>query len=98
MNLLPGVFNMLPGSPLDGNRVLHELIWWVTGDPERATTAATAAGQILGGLLAGMGILRVLNGRSDSVLRLPPRVHCVLAERLKGLRAADVMARAPVLG
>jgi CBS domain-containing protein len=103
-----GVFNLLPGSPLDGGRVVHGLIWWHTGDRERATRASARAGQILGSLIAGLGIFQVLNGHPDglwlllvggflTVTAAAERVHGVLAERLQGLRAADVMAREPAL-
>src|SRR6185312_3977604 len=65
MNILLGVFNLLPGTPLDGGRVLHGLLWRHTGNRERATRAATTSGQVLGALLAGTGILLALHGRLD---------------------------------
>jgi Zn-dependent protease/predicted transcriptional regulator len=108
VNVMLGVFNMLPGSPLDGGRVLHGVIWWALGDRERATRAAAGAGQILGGLLAGLGIFLVLKGRPDGLWLLlvggflgfaagAERVHGVLAESVQGLTAADVMSREPAL-
>ncbi|MFF4775975.1 site-2 protease family protein [Microtetraspora fusca] len=60
MNLLLGVFNMLPGAPLDGGRVLHALVWWRTGDRFRADRAAARAGQGLGLLLIAAGVAEVL--------------------------------------
>jgi Zn-dependent protease len=57
MNILLGVFNLLPGTPLDGGRMLHGLLWRHTGNRDRATRAATTSGQVLGALLAGTGIL-----------------------------------------
>jgi Zn-dependent protease len=57
MNILLGVFNLLPGTPLDGGRALHGLLWRHTGNRDRATRAATTSGQVLGALLAGTGIL-----------------------------------------
>ena len=50
VNVVLGVFNLLPGSPLDGGRVLHGLIWLGSGDRRRATRAATGAGQLVGSL------------------------------------------------
>jgi Zn-dependent protease len=41
------VFNLLPGLPLDGGRVLRALVWRLSGDPHRATVAAAWAGRVV---------------------------------------------------
>jgi Zn-dependent protease len=46
-NLVVGLFNLLPGLPLDGGRMFRAGIWKVTGQPGRATVAAAWAGRVL---------------------------------------------------
>jgi CBS domain-containing protein len=108
MNILLGVFNLLPGTPLDGGRVLHGLLWRHTGDRDRATRTATTSGQVLGALLAGTGVLLALHGRLDGLWLLlvgwflagsasAERAAAIITGRLAGLRVADVMSAPPVV-
>ncbi len=46
-NLIVGAFNLLPGLPLDGGRMLRAVIWKVTGRPGTSTIAAAWAGRVL---------------------------------------------------
>ena len=46
-NLLVGIFNLLPGLPLDGGRIFRAGIWRVTGKSAQATVAAGWAGRVL---------------------------------------------------
>lgn len=55
INLLLGVFNLLPAAPLDGGRILHALVWAVTRDRWRAGKLAAAAGVGFGGLVVLLG-------------------------------------------
>jgi Zn-dependent protease len=48
INIAVGVFNLIPGFPLDGGRILRALVWWVTGNEHRATRIATTMGQLVG--------------------------------------------------
>jgi Zn-dependent protease len=52
-----GTFNLLPGLPLDGGRVLRGLLWKWTGSLERATRMAATAGRFLGYLFILQGII-----------------------------------------
>jgi Zn-dependent protease/predicted transcriptional regulator len=55
-------FNLVPGYPLDGGRVLRSLLWWKSGDAERATRSAAVTGQVVGGLFVALGIVQFFFG------------------------------------
>lgn len=62
INISLGVFNMLPGFPLDGGRVMRAAVWGLTGSYWRATQVATRSGQVIGGLMVIGGVLLVVFG------------------------------------
>ena len=55
-NLSLGVFNILPGYPLDGGRVLRAAVWGLTGSRRRGTYVATRAGQAIAGVTVILGV------------------------------------------
>ena len=59
-NGLIAAFNLLPGLPLDGGRVLRSLVWKVSGDPDRATWAAAWAGRIVAVIIVPLLLVVVL--------------------------------------
>ena len=60
MNLALGIFNLIPGLPLDGGNVLKALVWKITGNPNRGTIFASRVGQLLGWLAVVVGGLATL--------------------------------------
>lgn len=59
VNLALGAFNLLPGAPLDGGRILRSAVWAVTGDRRRAVRVAARSGQVIGSLIAGLGLFQL---------------------------------------
>ena len=62
VNVVLAVFNLLPGAPLDGGRLLHAFVWFRTGDRHRATRSASKAGRFIGFGLMGIGAFELLMG------------------------------------
>jgi Zn-dependent protease/predicted transcriptional regulator len=62
VNFLILLFNLLPGFPLDGGRVLRALLWQRTGDLTRATATAAMIGRGFGYGLIGLGLLAAVQG------------------------------------
>ena len=56
INLLLAVFNMVPGFPLDGSKVLHAVLWAITGNVQKATRWAARTGWVIGWLMIVLGL------------------------------------------
>ena len=110
MNLLLAVFNVLPGYPLDGGRLLRAVIWAVVKDPHTATRWAARVGQVFAALLAAFGVWRMF-GTAGAFGGVGPLVVGVflfrgaaeahararLHQELALLRAGDLMGTAPAM-
>ncbi len=64
INFMLAIFNMLPGFPLDGGRVLRAALWWITGDSDWSTRLASRAGQGMGLLFILFGVWQFFSGGS----------------------------------
>jgi Zn-dependent protease/predicted transcriptional regulator len=105
INLALGIFNLVPGFPLDGGRVLRGIIWWVTGDGLRATRIAARIGQIVAFAFIIIGILRFFGGAGIGGLWTAfigwflldaagaSRAQIETSAVLQNVRAADVLER-----
>ncbi len=105
INLTLAAFNMIPGFPLDGGRVLRAIIWWINKNEVRATRAAGRVGQVVAALFIGYGIWGVFAGQGVSGLWLAfigwflmqassaTMMHVEAESALRGLRVADVMTQ-----
>jgi Zn-dependent protease/predicted transcriptional regulator len=62
INLALGIFNLLPGFPLDGGRVLRAIVWWRTGSLDRATRLVSDLGKSFALGLMFLGAMLVFRG------------------------------------
>lgn len=109
-NAILAVFNLLPGAPLDGGRVLRAYVWKRHGDRVRADQAAARAGRAIGAVLIAAGAMEMLAWGTGSGLWLiilgwflfaaaGAEVRSRIAhEAVLGLRASDVMTARPEYG
>ena len=105
INVLLGIFNLLPGAPLDGGRLLRAVLWWRGHDRARAATRAAQAGRVLGMVLVALGILEVLVGGPLGLWTVligwfilngaATEQYAARSETLAGLTVRDAMTATP---
>jgi Zn-dependent protease/CBS domain-containing protein len=105
VNLLLAGFNLVPGFPLDGGRLLRSAIWKATGSIGQATRIASLAGQAVGWLLVAGGVAFLLSGNLAGGIWFAfigwflvqgaraSYEELQLRQMLRGVEARDVMAR-----
>jgi Zn-dependent protease/CBS domain-containing protein len=99
VNLLLAAFNLVPGFPLDGGRLLRSAIWKATGNFTRATRYASLGGQAVGWLLVAGGVIFLLTGNLASAIWFVVQAarasyqELQVRDLLRGVEAQDVMAR-----
>jgi CBS domain-containing protein len=109
INAVLAGFNLLPGVPLDGGRVLAAVLWWLRGDRAAAHRAACRVGVILGWLLIALGLAQVLAADLEGLwlgllgwflvgAATAENSEATLRSSLVGLRVGDVMTPSPACG
>jgi Zn-dependent protease/predicted transcriptional regulator len=105
INIVLGLFNLIPGFPLDGGRVLRAIIWRVTRDAVRSTRIAARVGQTVALFFIIRGIYLLFNGAGFAGLWIAiigwflleaagaTYAQVEVDERLRGVRVGDIMAR-----
>jgi Zn-dependent protease len=100
INGVLALFNLLPGLPLDGGRMLRAWRWGRHGDRWRASQEASNAGRALGWTIAGTGVVLLMNGHpglmlvvTGAFIAMSARAEgmaAAIAERLRGVRVGDL--------
>jgi Zn-dependent protease len=111
INVFLLALNLVPGFPLDGGRIARAIVWWRTGDRDRATRFAARLGRAFGYLLIGFGLYLLAGPPRDSIGGIwsiaigfmlsqsarAAEVQSRISERFAGLRVSDVMDAEPVV-
>ncbi|MBI4310766.1 MAG: site-2 protease family protein [Chloroflexi bacterium] len=107
VNGMLGLFNLLPGFPLDGGRVLRAAIWGATHNLYKATRVASTIGQAVAFAFIAWGVFQVLTGDVLGGLWIAfigwflngaaesSRQETSVQEALRGVRVAEVMDHHP---
>ncbi len=107
VSILLGGFNLLPGAPLDGGRLLRAALWHHYGDRTRAADLSARVGRAMGTFFVVFGVLQFFAGMMDGlwialigwfiISGAASEQYAGLVERLRGKTVGDVMASPPTL-
>ncbi len=105
INLMLAAFNMIPGFPLDGGRVLRAIIWGITHSGDRSTRIAARVGQVVAVLFIAFGIFEFFAGAGLNGIWLAfvgwflmqaasaSYLQVQAMSALRGLKVSDTMTR-----
>ena len=109
INVLVGFFNLIPGYPLDGGRVLRSVVWGATGSMVKATDVATGVGRMVAFLMIVAGLIVTVSGEFLSGIWIAfigffllgaaeeTRREVRMRLRFAGMKISDIMDRHPVV-
>ena len=93
-NGLVAAFNLLPGLPLDGGRVLRAAVWKLTGDPHRSTRAAAWSGRVVAVVVVPALLLGVLPALGVTSVSVPTLLFTALVAAFIYVGASASLQRA----
>jgi Zn-dependent protease len=99
-NLIVGIFNLLPGLPLDGGRIFRAGVWKITGRQVTATMAAAWAGRALAIILVALGLISQRDSHSFVSLYwlwLLIIAGFIWIQSTQAMRAARIRERLPAV-
>jgi Zn-dependent protease len=108
MNILLGLFNLVPAAPLDGGRVLRAYLWSRIGDRDKATSRAATVGRAFGSGLVVLGVVTLMSGYLGGLwlalvgwflagTAAAERQQAQVFGRLRDMKVRDVMSAHPVI-
>lgn len=110
LNLWLAAFNMVPGFPLDGGRLLRAAFWWKTGNLKRATNIAARLGEGFAYFLMALGAVSLFGGRAGWIPGIwniligiflktaaeQSYQHVLMEEVLQGIKVSEIMGRSTI--
>ena len=104
INLVLALFNLIPGYPLDGGRILRAILWGIYKDGQKAMRHAARVGEIVAVMFIAIGVFRFFAGAGLGGLWIAfigwfllmaaqaSYAQATIGQALRGLKVADIMA------